>query len=339
MRQFTPPLQFVHPRQTALFGGLGVSVEGSKARSPGDNEYSDFNTVGLPTVQLDPYGPGTYFEVFCTGRENTTWELAMEPFITINTTEGALCPSCQDTGDQRVYISIDWDLAPTGHGSTLVNFTVNHSGGEPSQHSDPPMIEVFYNHTFLPSNFTAGFVESQGHISMEAEHFTRQVKGTGGQEYTLLPGYGRTLSAVSLSNHTQERLTTETAPTLEYDFFKFSNESGVFNVSMIMGTGLNNYPGSPLTYAVQFDDIDEPVEISYIGEAPPGRGARPDGWDASVFDAAWVNTTMWENELGPGKHTLKVWLLQPGTVLTKIMLNFGGQRPSYLGPPESMLLK
>lgn len=73
-----------------------------------------------------------------------------------------------------------------------------------------------------------------------------------------------------------------------------------------MGIGLDNYAGSPLTYVVQFDDIDDLVEIRYIGEAPPRRGARPDRWDARVFHAAWMNTTMWEKELKPGKHTLRV---------------------------------
>jgi hypothetical protein len=301
MRQSTPPLHYVHPRQTALFGGLGIAVEGSMARAPGDNRFAEFNSVALPTVQLDPYGRATYFEVFCTGSETTSWNVTTESFVNVTQSEGVLCPSCDETGDKRIYISINWDLAPEGSGSTLMNFSVEHSGKLPSQHSAPPVIELFYNHTSLPSHFTAGFIETQNHISIEAEHFTRQTAGDSLEAYTLLPGYGRTLGAVSLSNHTIQRLTPDTAPILEYDFYKFSEAAEIFNVTMIMGTGLNNHPGSPLTYAIQFDDIDKPLKVEYIGEAPPGRGARPEGWADSVRDAAWVHTT----EVGHGARQRK----------------------------------
>jgi hypothetical protein len=55
-----------------------------------------------------------------------------------------------------------------------------------------------------------------------------------------------------------------------------------------------------------------------------------------VYNAAWLHTSTWEDHLEVGAHTLKVRLLEPGTVLMRILIDFGGLRDSYLGPPESV---
>lgn len=335
MRQFSPAVSFIHPSQVSLFGHMGISIEGSRGRLPGDSEYQDLNAVSLDLPRVDPYGNGTYFEVFATGTSSVNWNITTEPFIKLSKAKGTVCPSCNDTGDTRIYVNINWDLVPQNNGFATLNFSMDGPLGAMPP-SSPPSLRLPYNHTEIPKDFTAGFVESQGHISIEAEHYTRLINGSN-TTYTKLPGYGRTQGAVSLTQYLEETLSTDNAPRLEFDFYKFSNATAPTNLTMILGTGLNTHPGQPLTYAVQVDQ-GAIQKVSYISEAPLGRLSRPDGWDKMVFDGAWVNKTQLHDAIDPGKHTLKVWLLQPGTVLTKLILDFGGVRDSYLGPRESFRL-
>jgi hypothetical protein len=82
-----------------------------------------------------------------------------------------------------------------------------------------------------------------------------------------------------------------------------------------------------LRYAVSFDD-EPPQVIDALA-----RNSAPD-WALSVEDSA-RKVTSTHTIQQPGYHTLKFWMVDPGVVLQKIVVNLGGVRPSYLGPPES----
>ena len=37
----------------------------------------------------------------------------------------------------------------------------------------------------------------------------------------------------------------------------------------------------------------------------------------------------------PGQHTLTIWMVDPGVVMDKLVLEFNPAKETYLGPPES----
>jgi hypothetical protein len=98
----------------------------------------------------------------------------------------------------------------------------------------------------------------------------------------------------------------------------------------VVGTG---HATKHWTYEVMIDDksygdlrlIQDPAKI---GELPPG-------WDKAVQDCVWTQTLDLHEPMRSGKHVIKVCLCKQNLLLEKLVLDLGGVRESYLGPPAS----
>jgi hypothetical protein len=87
----------------------------------------------------------------------------------------------------------------------------------------------------------------------------------------------------------------------------------------------------PIRIAVSFDD-----ETPRLIDCSTGNEARG-VWDRMVADNIRIVTSQHHLSM-PGEHILKYWLVDPSPVLQKIVIDAGGVKPSYLGPPESPLI-
>lgn len=54
-----------------------------------------------------------------------------------------------------------------------------------------------------------------------------------------------------------------------------------------------------------------------------------------VSNFSTYNTTIHTN-VSSGAHTLSLWALTPSITFQKLVINLGGVRDSYMGPPESV---
>jgi hypothetical protein len=82
-----------------------------------------------------------------------------------------------------------------------------------------------------------------------------------------------------------------------------------------------------LRYAVSIDD-QAPVMVDI--DTSKSNAA----WDKAVADNG---RTLWARVHvdKPGLHVIKLWRVDPGVVFERVILDTGGLKPSYLGPPES----
>ncbi len=83
---------------------------------------------------------------------------------------------------------------------------------------------------------------------------------------------------------------------------------------------------------MSFDD-EPPQVVTLVPQNYNAQNGNRD-WEKSVEDNARYSHTT-HSIAAPGYHTLKIWMVDPGVVLEKLVVNLGGVKPSYLGPPES----
>jgi hypothetical protein len=104
-------------------------------------------------------------------------------------------------------------------------------------------------------------------------------------------------------------------------------DAGMVAVHAILAPTQKIQPGPGLRYAISFDD--EPPQVVNV-HADESR----EHWSRTVLDGVTELTTR-HVVAKPGPHVLKYWALDPGVVLEKLVVDAGGMKPSYLGPPES----
>jgi hypothetical protein len=312
--------------ERSLAGDLGIAVEGSNATVPGDDIWHSNGGGSLDLPPITPYSQPRYIDIFSKGTETFDWQIQADSFVQVSKESGTMAP---DDSDVRVYFYIDWKSAPAGSTKTVINITSSTDYG--TQYS-MPTVNLPLNNTVLPASFASGFVEGAGYVAFEAEHYTR-LTPSGNLSYTVLPDYGRTLSAVKLSDNLAEGLTSATAPMLEYDFYTFTptTSSKGLNLTLILSPTLNINPKKPLAYIAQIDDKPEQRRQYVIDQPQPDF---PVGWGIAVAQSAWLNTTSW-GAVDTGKHTLKLWLVEANVVLQKVVVDLGGVASSHNGPPES----
>jgi hypothetical protein len=173
------------------------------------------------------------------------------------------------------------------------------------------------------------FYEEEGVISIEAGHFTK-AGNANGITWKVLPDHGRTGDAVTPFPVTApEQKPGGASPHLQYEFYTYSK--GEFKINVHFSPTLNFHnTGNGLQYAVSVDD-ETPQVISINKE---DRNTGTGIWNKWVAENIIIKTTT-HRVSTDGKHTLKYWMVNPGVVLQKLVLDFGGVKQSYLGPPET----
>lgn len=292
--------------------GLGVALEGKEEAWPGSSVKAE-----LP--RFDPYGGNErWLEVFNRGKAMYSYEIRSEiPWLRFSESLGSI-----HSEDKRILVQLLHDKLPEG--VSTGSFVVMGAG---------ETVTVYVS-AFKPSakerSRVKGFVESNGIVSIEAEHVSKN-RVAGDRKWIRVEDYGLTLSGMRATSpaNAPAAVPGTDAPCLEYPIYLFSTDS--MYVHLITSPVLNFMPGRDIRIAVSLNK-DEPKYLTVVPASFSVQTSR--SWGNDVLNQCRRLTTTLKIPKS-GAQTLKVWMIDPGVVLQKVVLTTGAYPNTYLGPTES----
>jgi hypothetical protein len=298
---------------------LGVAVEGSQSAWPGnagEAALPPFDSLGRQRRWID---------LFNRGSSNADFSVSADKeWVRLSAASGTL------TNDVRVWVEVNWDKFPPGRQSAVV--TVSGSGVE--------AVNIRLDAT-CSGKYTRQNVQAYGGLtgptSIAANGALRNTPASGAR-WEEIPGYGRDGAGMAVFPVTAPSvLPPKNSPHLEYPVFLASG--GQVYVDIVTGPTLNVQPGRGVCVAISFDDQVPQVIDAFEGQAYPDPSKREDmtappirDWNKWVTDNA---RTLKSAHIVPsaGVHTLKLWMVDPGVVLERLVIYNDELPKSYLGPP------
>ncbi|KAK1749705.1 hypothetical protein QBC47DRAFT_311539 [Echria macrotheca] len=309
------------PRPTTITAAsgnalMGVTVQGSTSAFPATTKLTS-----LTVSKFDPPGLKRYFDIFARADGSFAYEVTSNSsFLDVVSRQGT-ATSPGSNSDLRVFIKPDWASTPAGLSTAALTITNLNSTGQVAT------VIVTVENPSVPADFE-GHIEADRTVSIEAEHFSAD----SSKDYVVIPDYGRTLSGVRLPPRTPSQQPAK-GPALVYPFYTFTNAADA-SVTVYLGPSENANPDSPNRFSITLDG-GSPTTVQVV---PLTDGSsQPAGWSDAVIRGAYVKTSK-VGKLAPGKHELKLFLLEPTMIVTKIVVDVGGVKSSLLGPPESFIM-
>ena len=268
-----------------------------------------------------------YIDIFNKGKGQLSWSASADSEWVI------LSKSSGDTsfGD-RIEVSVDWTKVPVGD-RIAGTVTVKDASGA----SENVLVSVFNPSSPTCDELKGIYVQHNGYVSIDAAGYHRKTENDD-IKIIDIPNLGIENAAVQFGNPMMPKQNTrrDKVPCVEYDFYTFEQGSVdvyTYVLPTFVITPDREYSGHEATnvetqYGVCIDDgpVMNPstssVEYAQI-------------WYESCLKNCRVNkTTLHLNE--PGKHTVRILCGDAGTVLQKIVIDFGGLKRSYTGPQPTL---
>lgn len=270
---------------------------------------------------FDNYLRRTYpVEIYNRGGGTLAWTAhASEPWVVLSKSAG------KTADEERITVGIDWEKAPSGN---AVPAQIVFRAGE---QSEKVLVSLFNPTAPSRAELRGIYVENNGCVSIPAAGCHR-VRENDRIKITAVEDLGIEGPALQLGDPTAplQIFRSRDVPCAEYDFYAFDAGSvdvytyvlPTFPLHADRDFRIGENTNTDTKYSVQIDDgalatpSSSHVEYSQV-------------WFESVLRNCAVNKSTLHIDK-PGRHTLRIRVGDPGIVLQKIVLDFGGMKRSYL---------
>jgi len=308
-----PAVSYVHPLPE---GALGVAIEGTVAAWPVNDIYGG-RAKPLPIVEDS--GKGFVFQLFNRGDQPVQWKASTSAdWLKLDANSGML----DADGQASLLVSVDWKQVPDDASAGTVSIEGPGPEGYAKMEFRVPLERAPRGLKFNDRVY----IESDGCVVIPAGAASKSI-GADGLTWKTLPDYSDIALAVTAFPVVHERIVPGgNTPHLEYSVLL--NSSGELGVELQVAPTLDFLSGDGIHVAVSFDD--EAPQMLHVGTKVGSAE-----WNTAVGEG--IRKLVSKHTITqPGMHVLKVWYVDPGVIIQRIVIDAGGVRPSYLGPDESV---
>lgn len=296
------------------YAEMGIAVEGIAEAWPAAVS-GEWPHKGKHELKFDFFGKQQReLTMFNRGRLPFDFTATADPWIKLTRDKGNV------ETEVPISVSIDWQKLPDGVSEGAI--VIRGTGWQSAK------IAVTANKPAAKLRRQAkGYIEADGYIAIEAANYAKSKK-VDGFEWQEIAGHGRTNSAISPYPITDSSFLNPTkAPYVEYPV-TFLSEGDV-ELQIVLAPSLPFVPGRGLRYAVAVGD-EKPQIIDFLADFND-TDAR---WERTVEDGVRVGHSRHKINK-PGANTLKLFMVDSGVTVQRLVIDTGGVQPSYLGPPQS----
>ena len=277
---------------------------------------------------FDNYLRRTYpVEIYNRGGGTLAWTAhASEPWVVLSKSAG------KTADEERITVGIDWEKAPSGN---AVPAQIVFRAGE---QSEKVLVSLFNPTAPSRAELRGIYVENNGCVSLPAAGCHR-VRENDRIKISAVEDLGIEGPALQLGDPPAplQIFRSRDVPCAEYDFYAFDAGSvdvytyvlPTFPLHADRDFRIGENTNTDTKYSVQIDD-------GALATPSSSHVEYAQVWFESVLRNCAVNKSTLHIDK-PGRHTLRIRVGDPGIVLQKIVLDFGGMKRSYLGPQSTLI--
>ncbi len=336
---------------------IGLAVEGSETWWPGLHGDETAEIV-LPEFCGNSQ-EGVWVDIWQIADRTLNIEISvLAPWLKVDK------PAFVLDGEERVWLSLNTDTIPS-LGAQKHNTRIQISCNKEAVYSITALWKPL---DYSEARGSQVFAENQGYVAIEADNFASSKEGAGLQ-WRRMPGLGKTSAGVSpyidglpIGNIENMARTRELLANSYLEYQVLLAEPGLKRVELDISPDNNFLHDAGLRIGLSIGEGEKIIANIHTGEFSGGQGAVDTNWDNAVADN--IRRIYFDVEVKQaGLNHIRVWFVDPGLVLQRVILwseppsqncsgpphqsysgpphqsYSGPPRQSYLGPPESKRAK